>query len=126
MRQYFCTLNLDAPHQASISFQFFKTRASNIGEEKKKGLHFTPSDSGAPRVWQRGATTGNLGVKPPAVNEFLQFSCKKTLILAHFFIEKGHAVSAVTTDNAKTFSHLMSKSRSLAKISERRLQPSLV
>ena len=33
----FFTLNLDAPHQASISFQFFKTRACNIGEEQKKG-----------------------------------------------------------------------------------------
>ena len=30
---------------------------------------------------------------------------------------------AVTIDNAKTFSEVMSKSRSLAKISERRLQP---
>ena len=35
-------------------------------------------------------------------------------------------MSAVTTDNAKIFSHLMSKSRSLAKISERRLQSLLV
>ena len=30
----------------------------------------------------------------------------KTLIFAHFFIEKGHAVSAVTTNNAKIFSQL--------------------
>ena len=77
MRQYFCTLNLDAPHQASISFQFFKTRASNIGEEQKKDLHFTSSDSDAPRIWQRGTTNDGLGVKPPAANEFLQFSYKK-------------------------------------------------
>ena len=48
----------------------------------------------------------------PAANEFLRFSHKKTLILAHFFIEKGCAVSAVTMDNAKIFSQLISKSRS--------------
>ena len=35
-------------------------------------------------------------------------------------------MSAVTTDNAKIFSQLMSKIRSLAKISKRRLQPLLV
>ena len=34
-----------------------------------------------------------LGAMPPAANEFLQFSHKKT----HFYIEKGRAVSAVTT-----------------------------
>ena len=61
--------------------------------------------------------------KPPAANKFLRFSHKKTLILAHFFIEKGCAVSAVTMNNAKIFSQLMSTSRSLAKVSERRLQP---
>ena len=74
-------------------------------------LHFTPLDSGAPRIWQRGATTGG-----PGVNSFQQT----------FFIEKGRVVSAVTTDNAKVFSQLMSKSRSLAEISEKRLQPLLV
>ena len=58
---------------------------------------------------------------------FLRFSHKKkTLILAHFFIEKRHAVSAVTINNAKRFWQLMSKSRSLAKISKRRLQPLFV
>ena len=35
-------------------------------------------------------------------------------------------MSAVTIDNAKVFSQLMSKSRSWAKISERRLQSLLV
>ena len=35
-------------------------------------------------------------------------------------------MSAVTIDNAKIFSQLMSKSRSLAKISERRLQSLVV
>ena len=73
-----------------------------------------------------GGITGGLGAKPPASSDFLRFSHKKTLILAHFFIEKGHAVSAVTVDNAKTFSLLMLKSRYLAEISERRLQPLLV
>ena len=50
----------------------------------------------------KGATTGGLRVKPPAAggqgaqppatNDFLRFSRKRTLIFAHFFIEKGHAV----------------------------------
>ena len=62
----------------------------------------------------------------PAANEFLRFSLKKPLILAHFFIEKRHAVSAITKNNAKIVLQFMSKSRSLAKISERRLQPLLV
>ena len=35
---------------------------------------------------------GDLGATSPAANEFLRFSHKKTLILAHFFIERGHAV----------------------------------
>ena len=35
-----------------------------------------------------------------------RFSHKKTLILAHFFNEKGHAVRAVTCDNTKMFSQL--------------------
>ena len=34
------------------------------------------------------------------------FLIKKTLILAHLFNEKGHAVSAVTCDNSKIFSQL--------------------
>ena len=84
-------------------------------KSKKKGLHFTPSDSGALRIWQRGATTGGLGAKPPAANEFLRFSYKKTLILAHFFIEKGRAVSAVTTDNAKIFAQLCLKAEAWLK-----------
>ena len=74
--------------------------------------------SGALRIWQRGVQ--------PGVWEFLRFSHKKTLILARFFIEKGNALSAVTIENAKIFSQLMSKNRSLAKISERRLQSLLV
>ena len=87
--------------------------------------------SSAPRIWQTegGARPGDKGVwgrspKPPI--NFLRFSHKKTLILAHFFIEKEHAVSAATIDYAKIYSQLMPKSRYLAKISERRLQPLLV
>ena len=38
-------------------------------------------------------------------------------------MKKEQAVSAVTMDNAKIFLHFKSKSRTLAKISERRLQP---
>ena len=53
-------------------------------------------------------TTMGQGAKPPATNEILRFSHKKKLILVHFFIEKGHVVSAVTIDNAKIFSQLMS------------------
>ena len=34
------------------------------------------------------------------------FHIKQTLILAHFFNEKGHAVSAITRDNTKIFSQL--------------------
>ena len=74
-----------------------------------------------------GGTTGGLWAKPPASIEFLWFSHKKkTLTLAHIFVEKGHAVSAITLDNAKIFLPLISESRSLAKISERRLQSLLV
>ena len=62
------------------------------------------------------------GMGATGVNEFLRFSHKKTLILTHFYIEKGNAVSAVTIDTAKMLSELMSKSRSLAKLSERRLK----
>ena len=82
--------------------------------------HFPVAHSG---FGNRGATIGGLGA---AASQFVRFSCKKTLILAHFLIEKGRAVSAVTMENAKVFLQLMSKSRSLAKICERRLQPLLV
>ena len=72
---------------------------------------------------KEGAQLGVWGRSPqPPTN----FHIRKTLILAHFFVEKGHAVSAVAIDNAKIFSQLMSKGRSLAKISERRLQSLLV
>ena len=47
-----------------------------------------------------GNKTGGLGATPPAANEFLRFSHKKTLFLKHFYIEKGHAVSSATTSVA--------------------------
>ena len=59
----------------------------------------------APKIWQRGiynrGSEGEipsrrkpkgLGAWPPAANEFLRCSHKKTLHLAHFLIEKRHAV----------------------------------
>ena len=45
----------------------------------------------------------SVGAEPLAANNFLRISHKKTLILAHFFVEKGHAVSALIMDNAKIF-----------------------
>ena len=65
-------------------------------------------------------------MKPPAAHEVLRFSHKKTLILAHFFIEKGHAMMQSLWTMQKIFPQLMSQSRGLAKISERRPQPLLV
>ena len=55
-----------------------------------------------------------------AANKFLRFS-HKNIHFNTFFYQESLAVSAVTMDNAKIFSHLMSKSRSLAKIREKRL-----
>ena len=65
------------------------------------------------------------GYAPSRQTNFCGFHIKNT----HFstlFIEKGHALRAVTIDDAKIFSQLMARSRSLAKINERRLQPLLV
>ena len=53
-----------------------------------------------------------------SANKFLQFWHKKTLVLAVFCMEKGHAESAITMDNAK-ISQLLSKGR---RISEKKLQ----
>ena len=78
---------------------------------------FVRIDGGNTAVAHRGFGRGG---KQPEVRErspqpptnFCGFHTKKTLILAHFFIEKGHAVSAVTSiDNAKIFSQLTSESR---------------
>ena len=88
--------------------------------------------SGAPRLWRRrGTSTSGLEMKPvkpqPPTN-FYGFHIKKKLILAHFFIENEYALSAVTMDNEKIFSQLtgMSKNRSLAKVSKKKLQSLLV
>ena len=82
--------------------------------------------SGAPRIWQRGeGHKRGRWVNLQLPTKFYGFHMKNT----HFstlFIKIGHSVSAVTRDNAKIFSQFTSKSRSLAKISERRLYPSLV
>ena len=57
--------------------------------------HFPVAHSGfGERGGRRKATIGGVGAMPPAANEFLRFSHKKTLILAHSFIKKGCAVSA--------------------------------
>ena len=58
-----------------------------------------------PRFGKGGSITGGLWVKPPAANEFLRFSHEKTLILAHFLIEKEHAVmqSLWTSGGARNF-----------------------
>ena len=54
-----------------------------------------------------GAQLGAWGRSPQPLKEFLRFSLKKTLILAHFFIERGGHIdylkaSAVTSiDNAE-------------------------
>ena len=50
-----------------------------------------------------GGTTEGVGAKQA---KGVGFDIKKTLILAHFFNEKGHAVSAVTRDDTKIFSQL--------------------
>ena len=59
-----------------------------------------------------GVQPGIWGHSPQPQTNFFGFH-KKTFILAHFFIEKWHAVSAITINNAKIFLQLMSKSRSL-------------
>ena len=65
------------------------------------------------------------GVVPRRQQIFTVFT-QKNSHFGTFFSEKRLAVSAVTMDDAKIFSLLVSKSRSLAKISERKLQPLLV
>ena len=72
---------------------------------------FRPKNSRFSRLRQRrtqdsakdGGTTEGVGAKQA---KGVDFHINKTLILAHFFNEKGHAVSAVTRDNTKIFSQL--------------------
>ena len=67
----------------------------------------------------------NWGCGPQPPTDFYNFNIKNTHFSTLFF-EKRRAMSAVITNNAKIFSQLMSKSRNLAKISEKGLQPLLV
>ena len=65
---------------------------------------------------------GGLGSIPQPPTNFYGFHLNNT----HFntlFYRKRACSDAVTMDNAKIFPQLMSKSRGLVKISERRLQP---
>ena len=84
------------------------------------------ASSGEPKIWQRGGGTGVWGCSPQPLTNFYGFHIKNTHFSKLFYQKKGHAVSAVAMDNAKIFSQIMSKSRSLAKISEKRLQSLLV
>ena len=78
---------------------FFSTKS--VSDQKIRDFHV--SDRGAPRIWQRRRHNRGCGGE---AGEEGRFSHKKTLILAHVFNEKGHAVSAVIRDNTKIFSHL--------------------
>ena len=78
---------------------FFSTKL--VSDQKIRDFHL--SDRGASRIWQRRGTTEGVGAKQAKA---VGFHIKKTLILAHFFNEKGHAVSAVTRNNTKIFSKL--------------------
>ena len=109
----------------------------NIGEEQKKKI-CTSAGSGALKIRQRGGghTRGSEGETSsgrrlrggvaPSRQRIFAVSYKKNSHFSTIFIEKRLAMSAVTMDNAKIISHLMSKSRSLAKISVRTLQSLLV
>ena len=59
--------------------------AQNQVKTKKRSSR--PQISGAP-ILQRVTTTGGAGLNPPAANEFLRFSHKKTLVLAHFLSKR--------------------------------------
>ena len=47
---------------------------------------------------KEGATTGGMRGSPQPPTSSYGFQMKKRLILAHCFVEKGHAVSAVTVE----------------------------
>ena len=78
---------------------FFSTKS--VSDQKIRD--FRVSDRGASRIRQRRGHNRGCGSE---ASKGGQFSHKKTLILAHFFNEKRHAVSAVTRDNTKIFSQL--------------------
>ena len=77
-------------------------------QDVAKGSHNRGSGGKTPN---RRILKGPRGIAPSRQQSFA--------VPSALFIEKGHAVTA---DNAKIFLQLMSKSRSLAKTSERRLQ----
>ena len=78
---------------------FFSTKS--VSDQKIRDFHI--SDRGAPRIRQRRGHNRGCGGE---AGEGGRFSHTKTLILAHFFNEKRHAVSAVTRDNTKILSQL--------------------
>ena len=92
---------------------FFSNKLGNIRQDRtifstkwvsdQKIRDFHVSDRGAPRIRQRRGHNRGSGDE---AGKGGRFSHKKTLILAHFFNEKGHAVSAVTRDNTKIISQL--------------------
>ena len=91
-------------------FFFFSNKLGNIRQERfssrlsrfptKKFEIFASQTEAHPGLGKRGGH--NRGCVGEA-GKGGRFSHKKTLILAHFFNEKGHAVSAVTRDNTKIF-----------------------
>ena len=99
---------------SSLALFFFSNKLGNIRQDRtiffstksvsdQKIRDFHVSDRGAPRIRQRRGHNRGCGGE---AGKGGRFSHKKTLILAHFFNEKGHAVSAVTCDNTKIFSQL--------------------
>ena len=100
--------------KSSLALFFFSNKLGNVRQDRTiffptKSISdqnirdFHVSDRSAPRIRQRrGHNRGSGG----EAGKGGRFSHKKTLVLAHFFNEKGHAVSAVTRDNTKIISLL--------------------
>ena len=98
----------------AVLFFFFSNKLGNIRQDRtiffstksvseQKIRDFRVSDRSAPRIRQRRKHNRGCGGE---AGKGGRFSHKRTLILAHFFNEKRHAVSAVTRDNTKIFSQL--------------------
>ena len=62
------------------------------GGEQDWGSGAKPPAAGGEEVW---------GHSPQPPTNFCGFHIKKTLFLTHYFMEKGHAVSVVTTSVAR-------------------------
>ena len=75
----------------------------NCFNKLKKEIATPPTQWCTQDLAKREAQPGAWGLRPQPPTHFCGFHIK-TLILAHLFIEKRHAVSAVTIDNAKIFS----------------------